>query len=132
MRTRIFLSTLLLLAFSVLAPTPPARPQAPLDPQSLLGEWQGTWTFENDSGKVLTGAYGLTIERVEGDKVHGRGEILGARNTEFQFEGTLAGNRLRFDKGGKDGATELRVEGTRMFGASQGKVTREIALSKKR
>lgn len=122
----------LLLAAIFLASALPASPQATLDPQALVGEWEGTWEAESDNGRVFTGAYALTIERVEGDKVYGRGEIRGARNTEFQFEGTLAGNRLRFDKGGKDGATELRVEGARMFGASRGKVAREIALSKRK
>src|SRR6266851_9353802 len=45
---------------------------ADLDPQSLLGEWQGTWS--SAAARSSTGNYYITINKVDGAKVLGRSE----------------------------------------------------------
>jgi len=39
------------------------------DPQSLIGEWQGTWSLMAQRG--VTGNYYITIKNVDGEKVYG-------------------------------------------------------------
>lgn len=116
--------------FTLVALTPPAWPQTPLDPQSLIGEWRGSWTstqMHRARAASASGQYYLTIEKVEGNKVHGRAEIIG--RTEFKFVGTLDGNRLTF---GQDTITELVIDGDHMRGSSRGTFARDITLSKKK
>jgi hypothetical protein len=36
-----------------------------VDPQSLVGDWSGTWTITPDQGKESSDVYLLKIERVE-------------------------------------------------------------------
>jgi hypothetical protein len=43
-----------------------------------------------------SGRYYLTIERVEGDKVFGKGRVEGRRASDLNFTGTLSGNRLTY------------------------------------
>src|SRR5437667_8127745 len=70
--------------------------QAAVDPQSLVGEWNGSWV-DKHQGKA-NGQYSLTIEKVEGNQVHGRVEVRAGRTREFKFVGTLEGNRLTFGR----------------------------------
>ena len=111
-----------LVTFATLTTT--GWPQTPVDPRSLIGEWGGSWV-EKREGKV-NGQYYLWIERVEGNKVYGRGEASGLRGGEFRFAGTLSGDRLTF---GRDPLVELLIEGNRMRGGS---VAREISLTKRK
>jgi hypothetical protein len=80
----------------------------PLDPQSLIGLWSGSWVNAHE-GK-LNGKYYLTIDRVVGEKVFGKGEFVGRTATEFKIGGTLSGNQLTF------GRTTLTVDGNQMRG----------------
>ena len=107
--------------------TGPAWPQTELDPQSLVGEWVGRWTEKHVAKSH--GSYYLWIEKVEGNKVYGRGEIAGRRSTEFKLVGTLDSNRLTF---GKNTITELLIAGDQMRGSSQGRTPLDITLSRKK
>jgi hypothetical protein len=89
--------------------------QAPLDGQSLVGEWSGSW--KNKNLGHISGQYLLTIERVEGRQVYGQVEITGPQNAQFRLLGTLDGNRLTFS--GPNPA-EFLIEGKQMKGSSQG------------
>ena len=80
----------------------------PLDPQSLVGQWVGSWVNAHE-GK-LNGKYYLTIDRVVGEKVFGKGEFVGRTTTEFKIGGTLSCNLLTF------GRTTLTVDGNQMRG----------------
>lgn len=106
---------------------PAAWSQAPVDAPSLIGAWAGTWTEKHTAR--ATGRYYLWIETVEGSKVGGRGEVVGRRNTEFRFRGTLEGNRLTF---GRDPVTELLIDGGEMRGGSRGSFERDIVLRKQK
>ena len=66
---------------------------ADLDPQALLGEWQGTWAMA--ASRSSTGNYYITINKVEGNKVHGRSERPAtgkSGESNWNFVGTLAEN----------------------------------------
>ena len=110
---------------AVTAPTAIASSQArpldsqaqPLDPQSLVGEWIGTWNLINNR---YEGRYYLTIDRVAGDRVYGRvettpgplGRVGAARN--FAVSGVLQGNRLTY------GRTTLEIDGSEINGHDSG------------
>jgi hypothetical protein len=112
--------------FFILTAVPAAAwAQAAADPQSLVGEWTGSWVDKRE-GKSK-GQYSLTIEKVEGNRVQGRVEVSADRTSEFKFVGTLEGNRLTF---GRDTKTELTIEGTQMRGSSEGRASRSISINK--
>jgi hypothetical protein len=48
-----------------------------VDPQSLVGQWTGTWTEKSES--KMNGPYYITIEKVDGNRVFGRGEVHSGR-----------------------------------------------------
>lgn len=94
----------------------PAR-AADFDPQSILGEWQGTWAMAQQ--RSATGNYYLTIKKVEGDKVQGRSERPASGKTpesNWNFAGTLAGNVLTIKTG--ELAMEMTINGNSMTGWS--------------
>jgi hypothetical protein len=43
-----------------------------VDPQSLVGEWAGTWNSQSAEPANMSGAYSLTIKKVEDAKVFAR------------------------------------------------------------
>jgi len=90
--------------------------QAPLDRQSLVGEWSGSW--KNKNLPHINGKYYLTIEKVEVDKVYGQVEVSGPQTAQFKLLGTLDGNRLT---SGGPNPTEFLIEGNQMKGSSQGR-----------
>lgn len=83
-----------------------------VNPQSLVGDWNGKWTITSGQGGDSSAEYVLQIERVEGNKVFGRGDFAWKGPNPFKLEGTLEGNRLKF------GATELEIADDRMQGRS--------------
>jgi hypothetical protein len=102
--------------------------QATLDPQSLIGNWSGSWT--NKLLRSANGQYHLKIEQVRGNKVYGLVDISGTSSIQYRLDGTLDGNRLTF---GTQNPTELLIEGNQMKGSSQGSVRGnpwEITLTK--
>ena len=109
-------------ALAAASVAPLARAQAPLDPQTLVGEWAGEWNWKNNVKHH--GPYSLTIEKVQGNTVFGRGDRGGG---EFSVRGKLEGNRLTF------GRTELVVDGTEMRGTLEGeRAPQDIKLNKRK
>ena len=104
---------------------------ADLDPQALIGEWQGTWAMAASRGS--TGNYYITINKVEGDKVYGRSERPAtgkSAESNWNFVGTLAGNILAVKT--PDLAMELTVNGKSMTGWSLVRGNRfDLNLAKK-
>ncbi len=127
LRQRVVSGRLLLLGSFLLvaALALPAWPQSSPDPESLVGEWWGSWRARAQKGR---GDYALTIERVEGAQVHGRAKTTGPWKADFEFTGRVEGKKLTF--GREDAATELVIDGKRMFGAFRGTITRDIELVK--
>src|SRR5262249_37860341 len=131
MRAHIIGRRLLLFAVPVVALATlafSAWSQAPLDPQSLIGEWSGPWRNKQLPG--ANGQYHLKIEEVKGDKVYGQVIISGRETAQFKISGTLDGNRLTF---GSQNPTVFLIEGNQMKGNAQGAVRAnpmEIALTK--
>ena len=109
-------------AFLVATFAPTTWPQTPaVDPQALIGQWSGSWIgahYASDNGR-----YYLTIERVQGEKVFGKGEFVGKRTIEFKVNGTLSGNRLTY------GRVELTIDGNQMTGTGP---DIKIALTKEK
>jgi hypothetical protein len=99
-----------------------------VDPQSLVGQWTGTWTEKSES--KMNGPYYITIERVDGNRVFGRCEVHSrSGKTEFQFVGTLAGNRLTY---GRDNVADLTIDGNRMEGTAIGRTNWRLKLNKQK
>jgi hypothetical protein len=102
-----------------------------LDPQTLLGEWQGTWASATNRG--ITGPYFITIKKVEGEKVQGRSERPASGKTaesNWNFVGALAGNVMTVKT--PDLAMELTVNGKSMTGWSMVRGARfELSLAHK-
>ena len=123
--------SLLLFAASVVAVATlvvSAASETPLDPQSLVGEWSGSW--KNPQLPGANGRYQLTVDEVKGDKVYGQVVISGRETLQFKLLGTLAGNRLTFSSANP---TVLLIDGNQMRGNSQGSVRAnpmDIALMK--
>jgi hypothetical protein len=133
MRVHTIGRSLLLVAASVVAVatlvvSAGSESETPLDPQSLVGEWSGSW--RNTKLPGANGQYQLTIDEVKGDKVYGQVVISGRETLQFKLLGTLAGNRLTFSSGNP---TVLLIDGNQMRGNSQGSVRTnpmDIALTK--
>ena len=104
---------------------------ADLDPQALLGEWQGTWAMA--ASRSSTGNYYITINKVEGNKVHGRSERPAtgkSGESNWNFVGTLAENVVIVKT--PDLAMELTVSGKNMAGWSLVRGNRfDLNLAKK-
>ncbi len=102
-RRGVFTVALMMLVFSGTA-LPEIWAQA-VDPQSLVGKWEGTWT--NISHPSSSGDYNMTVMKVDRNQVYGRTErfpTTGERRTS-DFVGTLEGEQLKF--GNSISSTEL-------------------------
>ena len=51
---------------------------AQINPQSLVGVWEGEWSMRQQQG-MRTGSTTITISKVENGKVHGQTESMGSR-----------------------------------------------------
>ncbi len=51
---------------------------AQIDPQSLVGVWEGHWSFREQRGE-RTGPITITISKVENGKVYGKTESAGSQ-----------------------------------------------------
>jgi hypothetical protein len=94
-------------------------PQATVDPQSLIGEWRGTWTSGAVTGgpgprSGRQGPFALTITQVEGNLVRATVEMQGVTSN---IRATLLGNQLTF--GNEQFQTELTIDGDHMRGTRQ-------------
>jgi len=104
---------------------------ADLEPQALIGEWQGTWAMA--ASRSSTGNYYITINKVEGNKVYGRSERPAtgkSGESNWNFVGTLAENVVIVKT--PDLAMELTVNGKNMTGWSLVRGNRfDLNLAKK-
>ena len=121
----------LLIVLGLLIGAPGQGRAQSLDPQSLLGEWVGTW-----AGKLASanGPYRLTVEAVDGDKVRGHVDTTGSTRQQnapvtFPIRGVLRGNHLTY--GTKNYEVDLEVNGSEMRGTWTGLAHRDITLTKK-
>lgn len=63
---------------------------AQIDPQSLLGVWEGSYQVRSPQGAQNTGSMIVTISKVEDGKVYGKSETMGARqNPPVNFVSNL-------------------------------------------
>jgi hypothetical protein len=121
MSSSIILRGLAVAMMATFAPVLPAEPQsAAVDPQTLVGEWAG----EFSGMKAGKGRYYLTIEKVDGDRVHLRIERPDLKDPaapkKTRSVGTLNGNVLRYAASFVP-PTQLTIDGDRMSGSTQGR-----------
>ena len=102
-----------------------------LDPQSLVGEWQGNWIDPRDTNNK--GSYFMTIKRVEGNVVVTHLYIVGRGVFDGERSATLSGNTMIMQT--QSNRAEFVIEGRQMRGTtrniSSGIVVQEISLVKK-
>ena len=99
----------LLLAIGVVPAHRVEAQPAAVDPQSLVGEWEGRRTRWTSDGQSEVRWY-LLIERVEGDKIYLKRETPGVPTVSFV--GILTGNQLTF--GQTNAQITFTVDGNRM------------------
>ncbi len=130
MSLSIILRGLAVAMMATLALVLPAEPQsAAFDPQTLVGEWAG----EFSGMKAGKGRYYLTIEKVDGDRVHVRIERPDLKEPaapkNARSVGTLNGNVLSYTAPLVP-PTQLTIDGDRMSGSMQGRDGLKIELRK--
>jgi hypothetical protein len=102
-----------------------ASAQSAVDPQSLVGEWQGSWKGRVDSSE-RSGSYFLIVERVDAGVVSLRVlRVTGKATDERSIKGKLTGNVLTY------GPVTLTIENNTMRGKSSAGRGSEIELRKK-
>ena len=104
-----------------------------LEPQLLVGDWEGTWLWDSH----VQSDYKLTVMKVEGNQVQGRVERAGFGKlaaANFNFVGTLEGDRLVFAGTGSTGElTIYRTSyGTTMRGKTFENVRLDVSLTKRK
>ena len=63
---------------------------AQIDPQSLVGLWEGTYEVRQRGGPSTSGSIVITIRKVENGKVYIRSETMGARtNPAIEYVSNL-------------------------------------------
>ena len=123
-----------LICVGLLGMTLPSNAQAPLDPKSLVGEWQGNYTTRSgSSGKVY-----LTITEATEKVFKGQQEVVSSTsrvNRREAIEGTVEGHVLRWTSPGVASGGVIRneqtVDGNRMNGFSEGTTHSDVVLQKK-
>jgi len=111
MSSSIILRGLAVAMMATFAPVLPAEPQsAAVDPQTLVSEWAG----EFSGMKVGKGRYYLTIEKVDGERVHLRIDRPDLKDPVASFVPP----------------TQLTIDGDRMSGSTQGREGLKIELRK--
>ena len=88
---------------------------------SVVGKWSGEW-ITVQGGVERRGNYYLTIEKVEGNQVFGKGQIVDGKATDFIVKGTIDGNRFSW------ATVVLTVDGNIMYG--RGRNQHRINLKK--
>jgi hypothetical protein len=117
-----------------LGTTLPATAQTPVDPKSLIGEWQGNYTTgSGGSGRVY-----LTIAEATEKTFKGQQEVVSSNSRVNRTEaigGTIEGNVLRWTTPGVMSGGVIRneqtVDGRKMSGFSEGTTRSEVVFQKK-
>jgi hypothetical protein len=101
-----------------------------IDPQSLIGSWDGAWQWRNQQHGG--GQYHLTIDRVQGNTIFGSVHVSGRWTKEFKVVGTVDGNRLTYDYGSEMHTDLQIVDNSRMQGTTTGALNRTVILTKRK
>jgi hypothetical protein len=112
----------------------PSFPQQPaIDPQSLIGQWEGDWLVQTVRGP-RGGRYYLTLQRVENDVLYGRVEFTGSLTPQYDVHGTVEGNVLTYVSADKQVTAKLTIAGDTMSGTSSRElgVTVTVAMTRKK
>jgi hypothetical protein len=86
---------------------------AQVEPQALVGVWEGQWSYREQRG-MKTGPITITISKVENGKVYGKTEAQGSQeNTAYSWVGDATPTGYSFTS--KEGnATTATLEGGRL------------------
>ena len=96
---------------------PPEVLAQTVDPQSLVGQWAGTWARVSE--RILQGQVSMTVTTDEGNQVHGRferdGDGKAVASVRFDIVGILEGAaHLVFS--GSGNSVDLTISGPQMQG----------------
>ncbi|MGH7894112.1 MAG: hypothetical protein ACREQL_05540 [Candidatus Binatia bacterium] len=105
---------------------PSAWAQGAINPQTLVGQWTGSWIER--SNESSSGRYHLRISKVDGDKVHCAGQFDAGRT--IPFIATLTGNEIRFV--GQANIIELTLGGGQLVGTLSGTRNVRFTLTKEK
>jgi len=109
---------------------PPEALAQSVDPQSLVGEWRGT--YHGVSERLIQGTLNVTVTKVEGNQVHGRVEREGfgkaVSPARVDFVGTLEGDKLVITFPGN--SVESTISGTQMRGTMFESYRMNISMTK--
>jgi hypothetical protein len=113
---------------AVTGPAVPGALAQAVEPQSLVGVWEGTWVGASE--RLAQGTLNMTVTKVEGNQVQGRFERMGWANRQvrFDFVATLQGDKLAF--AGPTNVVELTISGTQMRGTELDGIRMNISMTK--
>ena len=98
--------------------------QPTLDPQSLVGNWAGTWKFNQARGD-----YYLTVSRIENGTYYGSAKYTGTQsNAPQEIVGKLEGDVFKYSTN-TGGTVVLKVDGDKMTGTGSGRSANAIEFS---
>jgi hypothetical protein len=69
---------------AVTGPAVPGALAQAVEPQSLVGVWEGTWVGASE--RLAQGTLNMTVTKVEGNQVQGRFERMGWANRQVRFD----------------------------------------------
>lgn len=126
-RIRTCLTVLACLALVVGIALPDVSAQV-VDSQALVGNWEGTWFIMSHPN--YGGDYNMTITKVEGNKVYGKYEKLGAKEGRVasDFVATLDGANFVYSN--SFSSTELTMSGKQLRGTSNDNMRLSVQMTK--
>jgi len=108
-----------------------------VEPQSFVGDWEGTWSASRASGPLA-----MSVKKVEGNQATGTVYITGGapyHNRDIPFTGAVDGNTLLLKNvptmpGSPvlNWSFKINDNGTKMDGEGQGTVRATFDLTKKK
>ena len=98
----------------------------PFDSQSLVGEWEGSWTWMHINDRIY-----ISIFKVKGAVVEGKVEAMGSQCfREEKFKGMLEGNTLKIET--SRASATLVISDGKMKGTSRCDRDSSVELTKKK
>ena len=90
------------------------------DAQSMLGEWQGTWSMLSADVANVRGPIRMSIYKIDGSRVHAKMHSIGPRGQPIEGDvvGTLTSNGFTLNDA--QFTREFTVDGNRMRGIRRG------------
>jgi len=100
-----------------------------VDPQSLIREWTGDWSYLRE----FSGTENMTIAKIETNQVYGHIDRVSGikliQSAHYDFVGTLEGDKLVFTGSGGD-SVQLTISGITMQGTGFQSVRYSISMRK--